>query len=72
MYPSYILPTGSMVYEKLGYKAFGIPGKLAASISITMQNFGGKRTTCPGFINQTAFVMCILLILFQKQLGLIS
>uniref|UniRef100_A0A9J8D7D7 Sodium-coupled neutral amino acid symporter 2 n=1 Tax=Cyprinus carpio carpio TaxID=630221 RepID=A0A9J8D7D7_CYPCA len=32
---------GSLVYEQLGYKAFGIPGKLAASCSITMQNFGG-------------------------------
>lgn len=33
-----------MVYEQLGYKAFGIPGKLAASCSITMQNFGGKTS----------------------------
>uniref|UniRef100_A0A8C7F221 Sodium-coupled neutral amino acid symporter 2 n=1 Tax=Oncorhynchus kisutch TaxID=8019 RepID=A0A8C7F221_ONCKI len=32
---------GSLVYEQLGYKAFGMPGKLAASISITMQNIGG-------------------------------
>uniref|UniRef100_A0A8C8K2X3 Sodium-coupled neutral amino acid symporter 2 n=1 Tax=Oncorhynchus tshawytscha TaxID=74940 RepID=A0A8C8K2X3_ONCTS len=31
---------GSLVYEQLGYKAFGMPGKLAASISITMQNIG--------------------------------
>ncbi|KAF4080987.1 hypothetical protein AMELA_G00155640 [Ameiurus melas] len=31
---------GSMVYEQLGHKAFGLPGKLAASCSITMQNFG--------------------------------
>uniref|UniRef100_A0AAR2JIX6 Sodium-coupled neutral amino acid symporter 2 n=1 Tax=Pygocentrus nattereri TaxID=42514 RepID=A0AAR2JIX6_PYGNA len=35
---------GSLVYEQLGYKAFGLPGKLAASCSITMQNFGGKTT----------------------------
>lgn len=36
------LSPGSLVYEQLGYKAFGMPGKLAASCSITMQNFGGK------------------------------
>uniref|UniRef100_A0A3B3V4K9 Sodium-coupled neutral amino acid symporter 2 n=1 Tax=Poecilia latipinna TaxID=48699 RepID=A0A3B3V4K9_9TELE len=29
----------------LGYKAFGIPGKLAASCSITMQNIGGEGLT---------------------------
>lgn len=34
---------GSLVYEQLGYKAFGMPGKLAASISITMQNIGGEN-----------------------------
>ena len=32
------------MYEQLGYKAFGMPGKLAASCSITMQNIGGKGT----------------------------
>lgn len=37
------LSKGAVVYEQLGYKAFGIPGKLAASCSITMQNIGGKR-----------------------------
>uniref|UniRef100_A0A8C5H8T3 Sodium-coupled neutral amino acid symporter 2 n=1 Tax=Gouania willdenowi TaxID=441366 RepID=A0A8C5H8T3_GOUWI len=37
---------GALVYEQLGYKAFGIPGKLAASCSITMQNIGGRRI-CP-------------------------
>lgn len=36
------LPKGALVYEQLGYKAFGIPGKLAASCSITMQNIGGE------------------------------
>uniref|UniRef100_A0A3B3Y7V1 Sodium-coupled neutral amino acid symporter 2 n=1 Tax=Poecilia mexicana TaxID=48701 RepID=A0A3B3Y7V1_9TELE len=36
---------GALVYESLGYKAFGIPGKLAASCSITMQNIGGERLT---------------------------
>ncbi|KAG5267362.1 hypothetical protein AALO_G00220870 [Alosa alosa] len=35
---------GSMVYEQLGYKAFGMPGKLAASISITMQNIGAMSS----------------------------
>ncbi|KAI5100241.1 sodium-coupled neutral amino acid transporter 2 [Silurus meridionalis] len=35
---------GSMVYEQLGYKAFGLPGKLAASCSITMQNFGAMSS----------------------------
>uniref|UniRef100_A0A672KA76 Sodium-coupled neutral amino acid symporter 2 n=1 Tax=Sinocyclocheilus grahami TaxID=75366 RepID=A0A672KA76_SINGR len=35
---------GSLVYEQLGYKAFGIPGKLAASCSITMQNFGAMAS----------------------------
>ncbi|XP_016520343.1 sodium-coupled neutral amino acid transporter 2-like, partial [Poecilia formosa] len=31
---------GALVYESLGHQAFGIPGKLAASCSITMQNIG--------------------------------
>uniref|UniRef100_A0A3B5QJ10 Sodium-coupled neutral amino acid symporter 2 n=1 Tax=Xiphophorus maculatus TaxID=8083 RepID=A0A3B5QJ10_XIPMA len=31
---------GALVYESLGYKAFGIPGKLATSCSISMQNIG--------------------------------
>ncbi|XP_078075839.1 sodium-coupled neutral amino acid symporter 2 [Mustelus asterias] len=35
---------GSLVYEQLGFKAFGLPGKLAASISITMQNFGATSS----------------------------
>ncbi|KAI7792057.1 sodium-coupled neutral amino acid symporter 2 [Triplophysa rosa] len=35
---------GSLVYEQLGYKAFGMPGKLAASCSITMQNFGAMAS----------------------------
>ncbi|XP_078138338.1 sodium-coupled neutral amino acid symporter 2 isoform X2 [Centroberyx gerrardi] len=34
----------SLVYEQLGYKAFGMPGKLAASISITMQNIGAMSS----------------------------
>lgn len=33
---------GALVYEQLGYKAFGMAGKLAASCSITMQNIGGE------------------------------
>uniref|UniRef100_A0AAY5F4A9 Sodium-coupled neutral amino acid symporter 2 n=1 Tax=Electrophorus electricus TaxID=8005 RepID=A0AAY5F4A9_ELEEL len=32
------------VYEQLGYKAFGMPGKLAASCSITMQNIGAMSS----------------------------
>ncbi|XP_014882842.1 sodium-coupled neutral amino acid transporter 2-like [Poecilia latipinna] len=35
---------GALVYESLGYKAFGIPGKLAASCSITMQNIGAMSS----------------------------
>uniref|UniRef100_A0A096MHP5 Sodium-coupled neutral amino acid symporter 2 n=1 Tax=Poecilia formosa TaxID=48698 RepID=A0A096MHP5_POEFO len=35
---------GALVYESLGHKAFGIPGKLAASCSITMQNIGAMLT----------------------------
>uniref|UniRef100_A0A8C9VEC7 Sodium-coupled neutral amino acid symporter 2 n=1 Tax=Scleropages formosus TaxID=113540 RepID=A0A8C9VEC7_SCLFO len=36
--------SGSVVYEQLGYKAFGMPGKLAASCSITMQNIGAESS----------------------------
>ncbi|XP_077449516.1 sodium-coupled neutral amino acid symporter 2 [Stigmatopora argus] len=35
---------GALVYEQLGYKAFGWPGKLAASCSITMQNIGAMSS----------------------------
>ncbi|MGH0129447.1 UNVERIFIED_CONTAM: hypothetical protein FKN15_018498 [Acipenser sinensis] len=35
---------GSLLYEQLGYKAFGMPGKLAASLSITMQNIGAMSS----------------------------
>nr|XP_019955418.1 PREDICTED: sodium-coupled neutral amino acid transporter 2-like [Paralichthys olivaceus] len=35
---------GALVYEQLGYKAFGLPGKLAASFSITMQNIGAMSS----------------------------
>uniref|UniRef100_A0A7N6APK2 Sodium-coupled neutral amino acid symporter 2 n=1 Tax=Anabas testudineus TaxID=64144 RepID=A0A7N6APK2_ANATE len=38
------LSKGAVVYEQLGYKAFGIPGKLAASCSITMQNIGAMSS----------------------------
>lgn len=38
----FILLTGSLIYEKLGEKAFGWPGKYTAFVSITMQNIGGK------------------------------
>ncbi|XP_039616804.1 sodium-coupled neutral amino acid transporter 4 [Polypterus senegalus] len=35
---------GSLIYEKLGEKAFGWPGKLAAFGSITMQNIGAMSS----------------------------
>ncbi|MGH0129449.1 UNVERIFIED_CONTAM: hypothetical protein FKN15_018500 [Acipenser sinensis] len=35
---------GSLIYEKLGEKAFGWPGKLAAFLSITMQNIGAMSS----------------------------
>uniref|UniRef100_A0A8D0L5W0 Sodium-coupled neutral amino acid symporter 2 n=1 Tax=Sphenodon punctatus TaxID=8508 RepID=A0A8D0L5W0_SPHPU len=35
---------GSLLYEQLGSKAFGIAGKLAASGSITMQNIGAMSS----------------------------
>uniref|UniRef100_A0A671E3J6 Sodium-coupled neutral amino acid symporter 2 n=1 Tax=Rhinolophus ferrumequinum TaxID=59479 RepID=A0A671E3J6_RHIFE len=35
---------GSLLYEQLGYKAFGMVGKLAASGSITMQNIGAMSS----------------------------
>lgn len=35
---------GSLIYEKLGERAFGWPGKMAAFGSIIMQNIGGERT----------------------------
>lgn len=39
-----VLPIlGSLLYEQLGHKAFGLVGKLAASGSITMQNIGGEN-----------------------------
>ncbi|XP_040266513.1 sodium-coupled neutral amino acid transporter 2-like [Bufo bufo] len=35
---------GSLLYEQLGFKAFGIFGKIAASGSITMQNIGAMSS----------------------------
>lgn len=35
--------SGSLIYEKLGAKAFGWPGKCGVFIAVTMQNIGGKR-----------------------------
>ncbi|XP_027714751.1 sodium-coupled neutral amino acid transporter 2 isoform X1 [Vombatus ursinus] len=35
---------GSLLYEQLGHKAFGMAGKLAASGSITMQNIGAMSS----------------------------
>lgn len=37
--------TGSLIYEKLGERAFGWPGKIAAFGSIIMQNIGGGWIT---------------------------
>lgn len=44
--PQFFVSLGALVYEQLGYKAFGTPGKFAASLSITMQNIGGKKNEC--------------------------
>lgn len=38
----FFFPPGSLIYEKLGEKAFGWPGKCGVFISVTMQNIGGK------------------------------
>ncbi|KGL89863.1 Sodium-coupled neutral amino acid transporter 4 [Charadrius vociferus] len=35
---------GSLIYEKLGEKAFGWPGKCAVFISVTMQNIGAMSS----------------------------
>ncbi|XP_056131835.1 sodium-coupled neutral amino acid transporter 4 [Lampris incognitus] len=35
---------GSLIYEKLGERAFGWPGKTAAFVSITMQNIGAMSS----------------------------
>ncbi|XP_069760245.1 sodium-coupled neutral amino acid transporter 4-like [Narcine bancroftii] len=35
---------GSLVYEKLGERAFGWPGKIAAFVCITMQNIGAMSS----------------------------
>uniref|UniRef100_A0A452SXL6 Solute carrier family 38 member 4 n=1 Tax=Ursus maritimus TaxID=29073 RepID=A0A452SXL6_URSMA len=35
---------GSLIYEKLGEKAFGWPGKIGAFVSITMQNIGAMSS----------------------------
>ncbi|KAG9490241.1 hypothetical protein GDO78_005891, partial [Eleutherodactylus coqui] len=35
---------GSLIYETLGEKAFGWPGKVAAFVSITMQNIGAMSS----------------------------
>jgi len=40
--PSSLLSSGSLIYEKLGERAFGWPGKMAAFVSITLQNIGGE------------------------------
>ncbi|KAG7478000.1 hypothetical protein MATL_G00075750 [Megalops atlanticus] len=35
---------GIRAYEQLGYRAFGMPGKLAAGIAITLQNIGAMSS----------------------------
>ncbi|KAG7268770.1 hypothetical protein CRUP_034254 [Coryphaenoides rupestris] len=35
---------GSLIYEKLGERAFGWPGKMAAFVSITLQNIGAMSS----------------------------
>ncbi|XP_039208705.1 sodium-coupled neutral amino acid transporter 4-like [Crotalus tigris] len=35
---------GSLIYEKIGEKAFGWPGKIGAFISLTMQNIGAMSS----------------------------
>ncbi|XP_034984182.2 sodium-coupled neutral amino acid transporter 4 [Zootoca vivipara] len=35
---------GSLIYEKLGEKAFGWPGKISAFVSLTMQNIGAMSS----------------------------
>lgn len=41
--------SGSLIYEKLGEKAFGWPGKCGVFISVTMQNIGGKEQKFSNF-----------------------
>lgn len=48
--------TGSLSYEQLGHKAFGMAGKLAASGSITMQNIGGKNFLKDEILGRLCFV----------------
>uniref|UniRef100_A0A671S957 Sodium-coupled neutral amino acid transporter 4-like n=1 Tax=Sinocyclocheilus anshuiensis TaxID=1608454 RepID=A0A671S957_9TELE len=42
---------GSLIYEKLGERAFGWPGKMAAFGSITLQNIGGKGVILKNSLN---------------------
>ncbi|XP_064161014.1 sodium-coupled neutral amino acid transporter 3a [Anguilla rostrata] len=35
---------GIRAYEQLGYRAFGVPGKMAAGIAITLQNIGAMSS----------------------------
>uniref|UniRef100_A0A4W5ME87 Solute carrier family 38 member 4 n=1 Tax=Hucho hucho TaxID=62062 RepID=A0A4W5ME87_9TELE len=39
-----VVLTGSLIYEKLGERAFGWPGKMAAFGSITLQNIGAMSS----------------------------
>lgn len=42
LFTSFLLLSGIRAYEQLGFRAFGIPGKMAAGIAITLQNIGGE------------------------------
>lgn len=45
----FVFLPGSLIYEKLGEKAFGWPGKCGVFISVTMQNLGGKAKKFSNF-----------------------
>uniref|UniRef100_A0A672H9D6 Sodium-coupled neutral amino acid symporter 2 n=1 Tax=Salarias fasciatus TaxID=181472 RepID=A0A672H9D6_SALFA len=60
---------GALVYEHLGYKAFGIPGKLAASCSITMQNIGewyanGDYLASSSYLGYTSGLSLLCMVFF--------
>ncbi|OXB61736.1 hypothetical protein ASZ78_016922 [Callipepla squamata] len=58
---------GSLIYEKLGEKAFGWPGKCSVFISVTMQNIGGKGYLgyTSGF-SLTCMVFFVSVVIFKK------
>ncbi|ETE65240.1 Sodium-coupled neutral amino acid transporter 4, partial [Ophiophagus hannah] len=53
---------GSLIYEKLGEKAFGWPGKIGAFVSLTMQNIGvsySTKITCLSFTAMSSYLFII-------------